>query len=276
MNTVTPSVKPATAAMAVPVLQVERDFAGRQFIGGRKMQEDFYAFCDVSGPKESPGSRLLVTLGDGLGAHIGGSVASAFMVDEFIKAFRRSTLSTAWRLRVALESANERLYEVSARLSNFENAPMGSTLVGAVVADGAVHWVSVGDSPMFLFRDGIITRLNADHSLSPIIDERMRRGEITQEEALNHPDRHILQSACLGLPLTIVDSQMDPYALMSGDIIIVSSDGILTLGNNQMEEMLTFGKFNTAGKIADSIIFAVRCADQFRQDNVTIAIVKIP
>lgn len=262
--------------MAVPLLQVERDFAGRQFIGGRKMQEDFYAFCDVSGPKEAPGSRLLVTLGDGLGAHIGGSVASAFMVDEFVKAYRRSTLSTAWRLRVALEAANERLHEVSVRLSSFENAPMGSTLVGAVVADGALHWVSVGDSPMFLFRDGKIQRLNADHSLSPIIDDRMRRGEITMEEAMHHPDRHILQSACLGQPLNIVDSQMDPFDLKGGDIIVVSSDGILTLDLNQLEEMLNYGKYNSAGKIADSIIFAVRCADQIRQDNVTIAIVKIP
>lgn len=262
--------------MAVPVLQIERDFSGRQFIGGRKMQEDFYAFCDVSGPKERPGSRLLITLGDGLGAHVGGSVASAFMVDEFIKAYRRSTLCASWRLRVALEAANERLYEVSARLSSFENAPMGSTLVGAVVADGAIHWVSVGDSPMFLFRDGKITRLNADHSLSPIIDERMRRGEITEEEAMHHPDRHILQSACLGQPLTIVDARTDPFELKSGDIIIVSSDGILTLGQIQLEELMSFGRFNTAGKIADSIIFAVRCADQFRQDNVTVAIVKIP
>lgn len=240
------------------------------------MQEDFYAFCDVSGPKEPPGTRLLVTLGDGLGAHIGGSVASAFMVDEFIKAYRRSTLSPAWRLRVALEAANERLYEVSARLSTFKNAPMGSTLVGAVVENDAVHWVSVGDSPMFLFREKKITRLNADHSLSPIIDERMRRGEITEEEALHHPDRHMLQSACLGQPLTIVDARTDPYVLKSGDIIIVSSDGILTLGQNQLEELLSFGRYNTAGKIADSIIFAVRCADQFRQDNVTVAIVKIP
>ncbi|MEI6535776.1 MAG: hypothetical protein WCN98_10580, partial [Verrucomicrobiaceae bacterium] len=90
MKVTTTRAQTATATMAAPVLQVERDFAGRQFIGGRKMQEDFYAFCDVSGPKEPPSSRLLIALGDGLGAHIGGSVASSFMVDEFIKAYRRS------------------------------------------------------------------------------------------------------------------------------------------------------------------------------------------
>ena len=255
--------------------QIERDFAGRQFVGTRRMQEDFYAFCDISASKESAGSRLLVALGDGLGAHVGGNVASYLIVDEFVKAYKRSTLSTSWRLRVALETANEKLCELSAKLAT-ELAPMGSTLVGVSVTRECVHWVSVGDSPMFLFRADALTRLNADHSLAPILDERVRIGELTIEEAAHHPDRHILQSACLGQPLTIVDARMDPYELKSGDILIVASDGILTLDPVHLEQMLAFGKNTTAGKIADAIIFAVRCADHPRQDNATVCVVKIP
>lgn len=96
------------------------------------------------------------------------------------------------------------------------------------------------------------------------------------EEAQNHPDRHILQSACLGQPLTIVDARMDPFVLNSGDIIIISSDGIHTLSQNQLEELFTFNCNTSAGNLADAIIFAVRCEDQCRQDNVTVAILKIP
>jgi PPM family protein phosphatase len=257
------------------VFQLERDFAGRQFVGSRRMQEDYYAFCDISGAKEPGGSRLLVALGDGLGAHVGGNVASYLIVDEFVKAYKRSTLSTSWRLRVALETANEKLCELSTRLAT-EQAPMGSTLVGVAVTRESVHWVSVGDSPMFLFRDGTLRRMNADHSLAPILDERVRTGELTPEEAAHHPDRHILQSACLGQPLTIVDAQMDPFELKSGDIMIVASDGILTLELKHLEQMLTFGNATTAGKIADAIIFAVRCADRPRQDNATVCVVRIP
>ncbi len=64
-----------------------------------------------------------------------------------------------------------------------------------------MEWISVGDSPLFLFREGTLHRLNADHSLSPLIDARADRGEITREEAENHPDRHTLQAALLGMPL---------------------------------------------------------------------------
>src|SRR5438045_2602324 len=94
------------------------------------MQEDYYAFCDVSAPREPKGARLLVALGDGLGAHPGGNVASALIVNEFVKAYRCSSLSPSWRLRVALETANEKLYEVSGKLA-CDNAPMGTTFIGA-------------------------------------------------------------------------------------------------------------------------------------------------
>lgn len=238
------------------------------------MQEDFYAFSDISAAKEAGGSRMLVALGDGLGAHVGGNVASYLIVDEFVKAYKRSTLSTAWRLRVALETANEKLRDLSAKLAT-ENAPMGSTLVGVAVSKESIHWVSVGDSPLFLFRDGTLTRLNADHSLAPILDERVRSGELSVADAARHPDRHILQSACLGHPLTIVDARMDPFELKSGDIVIAASDGVLTLNHKHLEQMLAFGKTTSAGKIADAIIFAIRCADQPRQDNATVCVVKI-
>lgn len=254
---------------------IERDFAGRQYVGRRERQEDYYAFSDLSDKRDAPGTRILIGLGDGLGAHIGGQLASYHLVTEFIKACKRSTLSAAWRLRVALETANEELYRVSSRLE-MDGAPMGTTFVGLSITKSSVHWVSVGDSPLFIHREGKLLRLNADHSLAPLLDERARNGELTEEEAMVHPDRHVLQSACMGLPLTLVDARMDPFPLQSGDIIIVASDGIFTLDHAQMEDMINFGRNSPAGKIVDALVFAVRCADHPRQDNTTVCVVKIP
>lgn len=270
-----PQPSDAVPSAAAAIFQIERDFAGRQFVGHRRMQEDFYAFSDVSVADEPPGSRLLLALGDGLGAHVGGNIASFLIVDEFVKAYKRSALSTAWRLRAALETANERLRDLSLKLAT-EHAPMGSTCVGVAATKDSMHWVSVGDSPMYLFREGVLTRLNADHSLAPVLDQRVHTGELTAEEAAHHPDRHILQSACLGQPLSIVDARMDPMELRSGDIVLLASDGILTLEPGHLEQMLNFGRTTTAGKIADAIIFAVRRADQPRQDNTTVCVLKIP
>ncbi|RBP46524.1 protein phosphatase [Roseimicrobium gellanilyticum] len=270
----TPPPSPVPADTAGP-FHVERDFAGRQYVGYREKQEDYYAFADASDKKEKPVTKLLVALGDGLGAHIGGNVASYQLVSEFVKAYKRSTLSVPWRMRVSLESANESLRVISNRL-NCDKAPMGSTFVGIVVTQSHLHWVSVGDSLLYLFRKDKLIRLNADHSLAPLLDERVKKGEMTEEEAAHHPDRHVLQSACMGLPLTLVDARMEPYPIESGDIIVVASDGLLTLDMDQIEEMLTFGKTSPAGKLVDALVFAVRCAEHPKQDNTTVALVKVP
>lgn len=253
----------------------ERDFAGRQYQGQRNKQEDYYAFSKDGPADHTPIQQLILGLGDGLGAHMGGNLASYYIVHEFINACRSSTLGDSWRLRVALDTANEKLFRISQRYT-WEKLPMGSTIIGLVIDRHYCRWVSVGDSPLFLFRKGNLFRLNADHSLVPILEERVRRGELTAEEAKEHPDRHILQAACMGQPLTLVDSRTDPFALESGDIVIAASDGIFTLELNQIQELLTFGRTTTAGKIADALMFAIRCADNPRQDNATIAVIKIP
>lgn len=255
--------------------EIEADFSGRQFIGCREHQEDYYAFSSIASDKDAPITKLLVALGDGLGAHIGGQVASSFLINDFVKTFKASTLSTAWRLRVSLETANENLFALSSKFS-WSDAPMGSTFIGLVITTRALHWVSVGDSPLFLFRNGALTRLNDDHSLGPILDERAKRGEITLEESRNHPERHILQSACMGMPLTLVDARMDPFPIESGDILIASSDGIFTLTHSEIEALVNNWQQAPASKIIENLIFAVRCADSPIQDNVTITLVKIP
>jgi serine/threonine protein phosphatase PrpC len=126
-----------------------------------------------------------------------------------------------------------------------------------------------------LYRDGKLSRINADHSLAPILEERVRRGDLTQEEAEHHPDKHVLQSAVLGHPLTLVDAVTDPLPLHKGDIIVAASDGVMTLTERQLEDLLSFGRHTTADKIADAIIFAIRRINLERQDNTTVGVVKI-
>lgn len=254
---------------------MEKEFAGRQYLGRREKQEDYYAFSDVSERMEPPFSRVLVGLGDGLGAHIGGNVASFLLVSEFIKAYRRSGLAAAWRLRVALEAANEALHHLSRRL-HWNRAPMGSTFIGLMATPGYAHWISVGDSPLFLYRDGQLQRLNADHSLAPLLDARVKRGELTAQEALTHPDRHVLQSACMGLPLTMVDARMEKFPLQPGDTLIAASDGVLTLPRERIQEIVAQDGVFTAGQLADALVVAVKEAHHPRQDNTTIAVVKVP
>ena len=253
---------------------VEKDFAGRQYVGSRERQEDYYAFSDIS-DDDAPQTQILLGLGDGLGAHIGGNLASYFLISQFVKAYKRNTLPPGWRLRSALEAANENLYRLSNRFA-WDKPPMGSTFVGLSITANTLFWVSVGDSPFYLFREGKLTRLNADHSFAPLLAERVKAGQMTEEEAYSHPDRHVLQSACMGQPLTLVDNRADPFSLQGGDILLAASDGVLTLHGEEIEEILGSEMNSPAGAIADALLFAIRSIDAPRQDNATVAVVKIP
>lgn len=257
-----------------PAFLQEQDFAARQYRGRRDNQEDYYAFADAAEPEERSLERLLLVVGDGLGAHAGGSVASYIGVNAFVRAFHEQDGPNSWKLKHAVETANETLGYITSRMPSVA-PPMGTTMVGALITPKTLEWISVGDSPLFLFRDGELLRLNADHSLSPLIDARAERGEITAEEAEHHPDRHTLQSALLGLPIMMIDAPAEPMALKTGDIVISASDGIFTLTHKALEELLSFGKHTTADKIADAIIFAIRRINHDRQDNTTVGVVKI-
>lgn len=257
-----------------PAFIQEQDFAARQYRGRRDNQEDYYAFADAAEPMERSLERLLLVVGDGLGAHAGGSVASYIGVNAFVRAFHEQDGPNSWKLKHAIETANETLGYITSRMPAVA-PPMGTTMVGVLITPKTLEWISVGDSPLFLFRDGELLRINADHSLSPLIDARAERGEITAEEAEHHPDRHTLQSALLGLPIMMIDAPAEPTVLKSGDIVIAASDGIFTLTHKALEELLSFGKHTTADKIADAIIFAIRRINHDRQDNTTVGVVKI-
>lgn len=257
-----------------PAFVQEQDFAARQYRGRRDNQEDYYAFADAAEPEERSLERLLLVVGDGLGAHAGGSVASYIGVNAFVRAYHEQDGPPAWKLKHAVETANETLGFITSRMPAVA-PPMGTTMLGVLVMPQSMQWISVGDSPLFLFREGELKRINADHSLSPLIDARAERGEITKEEAENHPDRHTLQSALLGQPIAMTDAPPEPMPLKKGDIVIAASDGIFTLTHKALEELLSFGKHTTADKIADAIIFAIRRINNDRQDNTTVGVVKI-
>ncbi|MDZ4288891.1 MAG: protein phosphatase 2C domain-containing protein, partial [Prosthecobacter sp.] len=249
-----------TAPVPLPRLSVpkvrpfvqEQDFAARQYRGRRDNQEDYYAFADAADMNEPSLRKLLLVVGDGLGAHAGGSVASYLAVNAFVRAFHEQPGPPAGRLRAALDIANEVLGYVTNHMPSLA-PPMGTTMISVLISQDSLQWISVGDSPLFLFRDGTLRRLNADHSLTPLLDERVRLGQMTADEAANHPDRHALQSALLGIPMALVDTVSEPMHLKSGDLVIAASDGIFTLAHKVLEELLGFGKNTTADKIAEAI-----------------------
>jgi PPM family protein phosphatase len=255
-------------------MKPETDFAGRQVAGSRESQDDYYGFCPLNADTEGLYGLLLV-LADGMGGYAGGSLASRVVVEAFAEDFCFCRGSIPERLLSSLRASERRLLEEIARQDK-SLSRMGSTLVGVVWTPGALQWVSVGDSGLYLYRDRILKRLNADHSLAPFLEAQAARGEITPEEAAHHPDRHALLSAIAAEPLEIYDLRDLPFALKPGDIILAATDGLASLTPDVLTTKLELNAGETADRIAAALLTAVNEARKVKQDNATVAIVRNP
>ncbi len=181
-------------------------------------------------------SSNLFAVADGMGGHVGGEVAAQVAVDALLQVFSREPTKDG--LQEAFSKANEAVWQESQ--NHEELRGMGTTLTAvALVGDAegrdVLALANVGDSRAYLFSDQRLVQVTADHSLA---EERMRHGEISEEEAAVHPQRHILTRA-LGIS-TEVETDMWELQLRSGDRILLCSDGLSNeLSNEQIADVLT-------------------------------------
>ena len=247
--------------------------AGDQIAGARAHQEDDYrtlGFRDA----DPDGCDLLLVLADGMGGHRGGARASGLAVSAFADAFRRERGGVAARLRAALEVANA---EVGRRASeDARSAGMGCTLAACVVTDDAsARWISVGDSPLWRLRGGGdadgggLERLNADHSMRPVLEDLVRQGRMAPEDA-REAAAHQLRSALTGGALTLVDEAAPPVRLAAGDAVVLASDGLETLSTAEIRRLCSGAP--TAAAAVTALLRAVEAADRPRQDNATVVV----
>lgn len=141
-----------------------------QIIGDRDNQEDTLSAHELGANTGEHAGELLLLLADGMGGHAGGEVASKLAVESFAEALRSS-----------LDSANERLAETVAETPKPRG--MATTLIGCVINENRMYWISVGDSPLWVFRSGTLHRINADHSMVPVLNELVSEGALDPEEA---------------------------------------------------------------------------------------------
>ena len=220
---------------------------GGQHQGARPYQEDSWALKSLND------GTLLAVVADGMGGHAGGSVASRLVTEAMVKAVEQGR-----SLADGLQAANAAVQKGAA--AKAELAGMGSTLVAVIVAGDEVRWISVGDSPLFLVSAGKLERLNADHSMAPQIDEMLKRGLLTEEEAASHPARHTLREAVMGQPLALIDE--GSRRLPSSARLLLCSDGVLSLSDADIA--------SHSAKPVSALISAVLAVRNPHQDNVTV------
>jgi serine/threonine protein phosphatase PrpC len=235
------------------VLRVAEQYAGTDTGRQRRANED-------SMLARAP----LFVVADGMGGAQAGEVASRIAVESF-EAGVADTGHPEASLAALAQQANARIYELSH--SNAEQAGMGTTLTAVYVGEREIAIAHVGDSRAYRVREGELLRLTEDHSL---VDELLRQGRLTPEEAVEHPQRSVITRA-LG-PEGTVEVDTRSYAARDGDVYLLCSDGLTTmLAEAQLASVVS--AHATLREAGEALIAAANEAGG--RDNITVVLLRV-
>jgi len=194
----------------------------------RKMNQD-YVFASQDPVGNLPN---LFAVADGMGGHNAGDYASSHAVRILVDEIREDTdYNPVKVIRHAIETANTEIIEQAQKDEKLRG--MGTTMVVATIVGQYAYVANVGDSRLYVV-DKQLRQVTRDHSL---VQEMVRMGEITAEQARNHPDKNIITRA-LGAEKT-VDVDFFDMRLEPGSTILMCSDGLSNMvEDKKMEEII--------------------------------------
>lgn len=233
----------------------------------RDHNEDSAVFVRPADQKRLDSKGVLALVADGMGGHQAGEIASEIAVEVIRRIYYRSPaaeLSAA--LIEALGEANRAIYERATRDGHL--AGMGTTCTAVAICRGRAHLAHVGDSRLYLLRDGELRQMSEDHSH---VGELQRLGLLTAEEARNHMQRNVITRALGADPSVEVSTWGEPFELCRGDRLLLSTDGLYEpLGNEKICQLAAAGSVYEA---SNTLLEAAKQSGA--PDNVSIILLEI-
>lgn len=267
----TTAVQPVVAAPAPVIAPVEE--AARvvqphsgvrsavfQAIGARKDQQDSYGMTD---PALYPQQGILALVADGMGGLANGKAVSAALVNTFLGEFRSvadygKPQDVLMKLAI---SANQRINQMLVGQDR-----SGSTLVSVLVRDGCLHFLTVGDSRIYLYRAGALLQLNREHIYQEELAVSAVNCQVPISQVTGDRQAHALTSFFGSGTIKHMDRNYEGIRLVPGDRVLLCSDGVFgTLTQVQMEYALS----QDVRRAADLLRDMVREAGKAHQDNNT-------
>lgn len=214
---------------------------------------------------ENQNKEILMAVADGMGGHNAGEVASSIAITHIGKRFRE--LSSVGDKEDAIRWLQETVSEINVLIYKYtdehpESAGMGTTLVTAIITPSFLLIGNIGDSSGFVIRNNKLHKITTDHTLVNLL---VKSGELTEEEAQNHPRKNVLMKA-LG---AITNVEMDIFDIETDvDGVMLSSDGLTNmLEIDQIEKVLN-DDISIEEKV-QKLIF--KCNNRGGNDNISIA-----
>lgn len=218
---------------------------------------------------ENNNHEFLLAVADGMGGHSAGEVASSIAIKHLSKMFNDNFLNLEkvqavnW-LRDTVIEINELIFDYADK--HPESKGMGTTLVVALVTKDYVLFGNIGDSSGFVMKNDKLHKVTYDHTLVNLL---LKAGELTPEEAKDHPKKNVLMKA-LGannpIDIDIFDCDMDI------DSILLCSDGLTTMLDNEQIEKVLLSELD----IEDKVIKLIRKSNnRGGSDNISVAYLEL-
>jgi serine/threonine protein phosphatase PrpC len=241
----------------------------------RTNNEDSLGYWEPEDDRQFARKGRLAVVADGMGGYEGGQEASRLAVETLVAAYRDFGGDDPQQALIeALQAAHEQIRRYS--FAHPELRGMGTTCTAAAIVRGedgdtqydALYYVHVGDTRLYLIRDGQITRVTRDHSY---VGRLVESGMISPEEAEQHPQRNILTAALGTNPELIMDSPGHPEPLLPEDVLLICSDGLW--GQVRDAEILNAVDDKSAEQAGRELIELARARGG--PDNITVEILRL-
>lgn len=210
----------------------------------------------------------LILLADGMGGHKAGHIASEMTVTDLGREWIATDFTDMESMKVWLlekiEEENQKIHELG---QTEEYKGMGTTIEALILVGDYLLYAHLGDSRIHLMRNGVLVQLTEDHSL---VNELLKAGQITEEEAAIHPQRNIItQSVGQSSPLQL---DIGTQHLQAGDIILANSDGLSNMITKDSILSILIDEDDLSLK-AQKLVESANLAGG--SDNITVALVSI-
>ena len=241
-------------------------------IGRRHDQQDavradtFYSYVEEG--------RAIAVLCDGMGGMVGGGKASALCTSLVYDTFHNHTAFPS--IPMFYKSVIFQSDEAVRLMKDEDGTPIsgaGTTLSSVVIDNDQLFWAAVGDSRIYIVRGDDILRITKDHNFLMLLNERVRLGELTQEEADNNPKKEALVSYIGMGGVRYVDMSSKGFHLMDGDHIVLCSDGLYrSLSEEEIKQVVC--DFGTETQQAAEALTSLALSKNYKnQDNTTVVVI---
>ena len=217
-------------------------------------------------------SHNVYVVADGVGGNNAGEIASRTAVRgvaEYVTTEPLEECSSPDEIREyfirCLSQVNDEIYQMGQK--HKENKGMATTVVIAYIREDTAYVINVGDSRAYLFRKGSLSQITVDHTY---VNELLKNGVITEEEAENHAQKNVITRAAGAEP--VVKADFFQTELEKDDILMLCSDGLYGEVDEQKLAEILDKKNTMSGTCTRLVEEALRCGGR---DNITVICLKI-